>query len=176
MKITNNNQSQNNTIRNSYNDVPFQKHSSNCSCSTNTKWVIGILVLTVILLTTWILTNYIKDGNNLVNLLVNFSTLLSIVLSVSSIAFAGYTSIETGRQYYNMAKAVEEIRTTNGIMSENYKNLMEHYHETVKLFSQILEGYANNAASSNRVSDIPPTDISNEATIVTDKAMNVNQS
>ena len=53
---------------------------------------------------------------------------------------------------------------------------MEHYHETVKLFSQILEGYANNAASSNRVSDIPPTDISNEATIVTDKAMNVNQS
>lgn len=45
---------------------------------------------------------------------------------------------------------------------------MEHYHETVKLFSQILEGHANNAGSNNRVSDIPPTNISNDATITAD--------
>lgn len=168
MKINNNFQCENNTIDDSYNGGSIQNISSNNLSVTNTIWIISILILMVILLATWILTNYIKDGNNLVNLLVNFSTLLSIVLSVSSIAFAGYTSIETGRQYYNMAKAVEEIRTTNGIMSENYKNLMEHYHETVKLFSQILEGHANKAGSNNRVSDIPPTNISNDATITAD--------
>lgn len=168
MKINNNFQCENNTIDDSYNGGSIQNIPSNNLSGTNTIWIISILILMVILLATWILTNYIKDGNNLVNLLVNFSTLLSIVLSVSSIAFAGYTSIETGRQYYNMAKAVEEIRTTNGIMSENYKNLMEHYHETVKLFSQILEGHANKAGSNNRVSDIPPTNISNDATITAD--------
>ena len=168
MKINNNFQCENNTIDDSYNGGFIQNIPSNNLSGTNTIWIISILILMVILLATWILTNYIKDGNNLVNLLVNFSTLLSIVLSVSSIAFAGYTSIETGRQYYNMAKAVEEIRTTNGIMSENYKNLMEHYHETVKLFSQILEGHANKAGSINRVSDIPPTNISNDATITAD--------
>lgn len=168
MKINNNFQCENNTIDDSYNGGSIQNIPSNNLSGTNTIWIISILILMVILLATWILTNYIKDGNNLVNLLVNFSTLLSIVLSVSSIAFAGYTSIETGRQYYNMAKAVEEIRTTNGIMSENYKNLMEHYHETVKLFSQILEGHANKAGNNNRVSDIPLTNISNDATITAD--------
>lgn len=170
MKIKTNNQSPNNTIDNSNIDLSFQDKPTDTCCKTNTKWIISILFLIVLLLSAWIVTNYIKDGNNLVDLLMNFSTLLSIVLSVSSIAFAGYTSIETGRQYYFMAKAVEEIRTTNRIMSENYKDLMEHYHETVKLFSTILENHANNG-SSNRVSDIPPTNISNTGDVSTGSAI-----
>ena len=59
---------------------------------------------------------------------------MSIVLSISSIAFAAYTSIETGRQFHFMSRAVEEIRTSNGIMSDNYKNLLKHYHDTVSSF------------------------------------------
>lgn len=72
-------------------------------------------------------------------MLVNFSTILSIFLSISSIAFAGYTSIEIGRQFHFMSRAVEEIRVTNNIMSENYKNLLNHYHDTVSSFSKLLE-------------------------------------
>lgn len=94
-----------------------------------------------------IVTNYIKDGNNLLEVLVNFSTILSIFLSICSIAFAGYTSIETGRQFHFMSRAVEEIRTTNHIMSENYKDLLNHYHDTVKTFSELL----NRQFDSNKV-------------------------
>lgn len=38
-----------------------------------------------------------------------------------------------------MSRAVEEIRVTNNIMSENYKNLLNHYHDTVSSFSKLLE-------------------------------------
>lgn len=71
-----------------------------------------------------ILKRYIVNGDKLLSALENFSTILSIVLSISSISFAAYTSIETGRQFHFMSRAVEEIRTSNGIMSDNYKNLL----------------------------------------------------
>ena len=78
----------------------------------------------------------------------SFSTILSIALSVSSIAFAGYTSIETGRHFHFMTQAVDEIRVTNQIMSENYKILIEHYHETVKSIPQLL---ARDFEKKNRI-------------------------
>lgn len=106
---------------------------------TNAKWIISLLVLAVICLLVFILENFVMQGDNLLSALTNFSTILSIFLSVSSIAFAGYTSIETGRQFHYMSRAVEEIRTSNRIMSENYKNLLEHYHDTVNTFSKIFE-------------------------------------
>lgn len=84
---------------------------------TNAKWIISLLVLAVICLLVFILENFVMQGDNLLSALTNFSTILSIFLSVSSIAFAGYTSIETGRQFHYMSRAVEEIRTSNRIMS-----------------------------------------------------------
>ena len=89
---------------------------------TNAKWIISLLVLAVICLLVFILENFVMQGDNLLSALTNFSTILSIFLSVSSIAFAGYTSIETGRQFHYMSRAVEEIRTSNRIMSENRVN------------------------------------------------------
>lgn len=80
---------------------------------TNAKWVIFMLILFVALLTVWILESFVVEGDKLLTALVDFSTILSIFLSVSSIAFAGYTSIETGRQFHYMSRAVEEIRTSN---------------------------------------------------------------
>lgn len=106
---------------------------------TNAKWIISLLVLAVICLLVFILENFVMQGDNLLSALTNFSTILSIFLSVSSIAFAGYTSIETGRQFHYMSRAVEEIRTSNRIMSENYQNLLEHYHDTVNTLSKIFE-------------------------------------
>lgn len=102
--------------------------------STNAKWIVSLLVMIVISLIAMILKGYVVNGDKLLSALENFSTILSIVLSVSSIAFAGYTSIETGRQFHFMSRAVEEIRTSNEIMSDNYKNLLKHYHDTVNSF------------------------------------------
>ena len=67
--------------------------------STNAKWIVSLLVMIVISLIAMILNGYVVNGDKLLSALENFSTILSIVLSVSSIAFAAYTSIETGRPF-----------------------------------------------------------------------------
>lgn len=120
---------------------------------TNAKWVISMLLLFVALLIVWILESFVIEGDKLLTALVDFSTILSVFLSVSSIAFAGYTSIETGRQFHYMSRAVEEIRTLNRIMSDNYKNLLDHYHDTVNKFSEILEhhSYASNKTETRNL-------------------------
>ena len=102
--------------------------------STNAKWIVSLLVIIVISLIAMILNENVINGDKLLSALENFSTILSIVLSISSISFAAYTSIETGRQFHFMSRAVEEIRTSNSIMSDNYKNLLKHYHDTVSSF------------------------------------------
>lgn len=120
--------------------------------TTNAKWIVFLLVLLVIVLVVVILTERVSNGDNLVNAVENFSTILSIVLSVSSIAFAGYTSIETGRQYHNMSRAVTQIETANKIMSENYRDLLKHYHDTVRHFSNQLR-----YQSTNQTNHVPNT-------------------
>lgn len=52
---------------------------------TNAKWIISLLVLAVICLLVFILENFVMQGDNLLSALTNFSTILSIFLSVSSI-------------------------------------------------------------------------------------------
>lgn len=132
--------------------VGFEKGESESKWTTNAKWVIGILTILLMVLLSYIITSRIEDGDDLLEALVNFSTILSIVLSVSSIAFAGYTSIETGRQFHFMSRAVEEIRTTNRIMSDNYKDLLNHYHDTVKTFSELMNKQIV-SSQSNLMSD-----------------------
>lgn len=112
--------------------------------TTNAKWIVGILILIVLLLLSVILKDCVVQGDNLIHGIENFSTILSIFLSITSMAFAGYTSIETGRQYHSMSKAVTQIETTNKIMSSNYRDLLRHYHDTVKHFSKYMgEAYGN---------------------------------
>lgn len=102
------------------------------------KWTVGVLVFLLIGSVSFIIANTMVDGEALLRSLNTFSTILSIVLSVSSIAFAAYTSIETGRQFHLMSRAVEEIRVTNRIMSDNYKDLLGHYHDTVQSIPKLL--------------------------------------
>lgn len=102
------------------------------------KWTVGVLVFLLIGSVSFMIANTMVDGEALLRSLNTFSTILSIVLSVSSIAFAAYTSIETGRQFHLMSRAVEEIRVTNRIMSDNYKDLLGHYHDTVQSIPNLL--------------------------------------
>lgn len=152
-----NNQSASNTIENIKNS---EKLSKGTGWPANALWIIFLLVLVLMLLTTWILKSFVVSGDGLLSALENFSTILSIVLSISSIAFAGYTSVETSRQFHYMSRAVEEIRTSNRIMSDNYKNLLDHYHDTVNSFSKILT-QQEDGLKNNKISTIPTNNISN---------------
>lgn len=149
--------------KNLYNQVPSnllgdaRNKNEKCGWSTNAKWIVSLLVIIVISLIAMILNQNVVNGDNLLSALENFSTILSIVLSVSSIAFAAYTSIETGRQFHFMSRAVEEIRTSNDIMSDNYKDLLKHYHDTVSSFVNKDTVTSN----ENKTTPIPTKEINN---------------
>ena len=129
---------------------------------SNAKWIVSLLAITIMMLLTWILTKKVVAGNVLLSALENFSTILSIVLSFSSIAFAGYTSIETGRQFNSMSRAVEEIRTSNRMMSDNYKILLEHYHDTV---NSVLTSNKDNLSDNSVSSKVDVRKINNDIAI-----------
>lgn len=152
-----NNQSASNTIEDIKN---IEKSSKGLGWPTNALWIISLLVLVLMLLASWILKSFVVSGDGLLSALENFSTILSIVLSVSSIAFAGYTSVETSRQFHYMSRAVEEIRTSNRIMSDNYKNLLDHYHDTVNSFSKMFT-HQGDETKNNKVNDVSANNINN---------------
>ncbi len=67
----------------------------------------------------------LPEGSVLIDAITNFSTILSIILSISSILFAYYTSRDTSMQYRSMEKALEEVRVTNKFMAENNSILLQ---------------------------------------------------
>lgn len=90
----------------------------------NICWVLALLVLIIIFLLVYGLHN-LPDGKLLIDSITNFSTILSIVLSISSILFAFFTSHDTSMQYRSMEKALEEVRATNKHMAENNAILLQ---------------------------------------------------
>ena len=160
--MANNNLSNNNFDKRVVNVCSTNNDKTSTRWSTHAKWIIFLLCLVIAVLIAWVLSNSISNGDNLLRAIENFSTILSIILSISSIAFAGYTSIETGRQYHDMAKAVTQIETSNNIMSKNYKDLIKHYHETVTHFSkQIANVYGNELRNQYPNSTTPTVHIDN---------------
>lgn len=87
-------------------------------------WTLAILILIIVLLLTCGLKN-LPEGSVLIDAITNFSTILSIILSISSILFAYYTSRDTSMQYRSMEKALEEVRVTNKFMAENNSILLQ---------------------------------------------------
>ena len=103
--------------------------SDNETCSNkivmvNICWTLAILILIIVLLLTCGLKN-LPEGSVLIDAITNFSTILSIILSISSILFAYYTSRDTSMQYRSMEKALEEVRVTNKFMAENNSILLQ---------------------------------------------------
>ena len=94
-------------------------------------WTLAILILIIVLLLTCGLKN-LPEGSVLIDAITNFSTILSIILSISSILFAYYTSRDTSMQYRSMEKALEEVRgriewSINVGIPVNLKDLAEHF-------------------------------------------------
>lgn len=90
----------------------------------NVIWVIVLMFLLIVLLLS-ILLKYTLNGEVLIGAITNFSTILSIILSITSIFFAFYTSRDTSAQYRNMDKALNEIRLTNKNMEANNLYLLQ---------------------------------------------------
>lgn len=93
---------------------------------TSIVWVIIILLIVIVYLLTRLLSDKVVNGGDLLDSLVNFATILSIFLSISSICFALYTSLQTTRQYDNMSQAVTEIKVTNSSMDRNNTMLFKY--------------------------------------------------
>ena len=94
----------------------------------NLGWVISILIIVILILTTAKFNN-IVNGENLMNGIVNFATFLSIILSISSILFAFFTSRDTSQQYSAMDKAIGEMRETHRVISANSSDLLQRVNE-----------------------------------------------
>lgn len=77
----------------------------------NLGWIICVLVLILAAVIATKVTDLKSD--RLVSALSNFSMILSIILSISSILFAYFTSRDTNNQYIAMGKAIEEIRAVS---------------------------------------------------------------
>lgn len=88
-------------------------------------WIIGVLCFTVVALITFILTNRIGKGDNLLKGIENFSTVLSIILSITSILYTTFTSHDTSRQLSATQCAVGEIREASNIIAKNNSEMLQ---------------------------------------------------
>lgn len=119
---------------------------------TSIIWVVLILLALLTILSAYIVTKRIIDGDNLLEGISNFSTLLSIILSISSISFAYYTSHQTSRQYENMSTAVTEIKESNRHMEKNNAMLLRFIREITKEIG-IIGGMMDKPSNSQKVEE-----------------------
>ncbi len=121
--------------------------------AVNICWIIALLILIIVLLLTYGL-NKIHKVDILIESITNFSTILSIILSISSILFAYYTSHDTSMQYRSMEKALGEVRVTNKHMEKNNYILLQQVKDlavginTINVRMQ-YSGKSNTTSSSN---------------------------
>ncbi|MCM1218481.1 MAG: hypothetical protein NC548_28670 [Lachnospiraceae bacterium] len=101
---------------------PPKRYSVHAIVYVNLAWVIVILGVIICYLMSIDITKI--NSKELLSLITNFATLLSIILSISSILFAYFTSRDTSNQYISMGKALEEIRANNNQITQNNSNLV----------------------------------------------------
>lgn len=142
-------------IPNNKNTEEVGKNKSNYNCRpyvlTSIVWILLILVVIIIILLDVLVSEKAVNGDNLLYSLVNFATLLSIFLSVSSICFALYTSMQTSRQYDNMSQAVTEIKATNEFMKSSNSQLFRNIKDIARDLAYL--GGRFDGAFNNRQSD-----------------------
>lgn len=117
----------------------------------NVVWIIVLLVVAICILLSIKLTDI--DSQTIIFYVTNFATILSIILSISSILFAYFTSRDTQSQYVAMGKALEAIRATNWqIMFSNY-SLVSQVGDIAKDVCSLNNKYDINTVLNSLVSN-----------------------
>ena len=145
------------------NNIPSNKNSSDIKkpngsnhlkpyILTSIIWLLLILVVIIVILLNVVVSDKSVNADHLLYSIVNFATILSIFLSVSSICFALYTSMQTSRQYDNMSQAVTEIKATNEFMKSNSSQLLRNIRDIAKDLAY-LGGKFDNEFKNRQVND-----------------------
>lgn len=149
------NRQSNNKVTPEEYDVLMKEVRSNAEKKVNTIWVICILLLLVALLVVWCISQYVQNGDNLIHGIENFATIISILLSVTSILYAHYTSETTSRQNSDIASAVTEIKAFSKFMSTNNQMVLSQIREITKDVAVIrakqAEPVENNKSELNAI-------------------------
>lgn len=88
----------------------------------NAWWIASFIFVLVALLVSFVLIKL--DCDTLVGAITNFSTILSIILSISSIAYSYTTSHDTARQFAEIDKIVAKMRENNEDMKNNNSQML----------------------------------------------------
>lgn len=85
-------------------------------------WIVCSVVILVALGGSFVLCNL--ECDSLIVAITNFATILSIILSISSIAYAYTTSHDTARQFAEIDKTVARMRENNEDMKNNNSQIL----------------------------------------------------
>lgn len=135
----------------------------------NAVWIALLVVLLFSAFGSFVLLNI--DGDTVVIAITNFSTVLSIILSISSIAYSYSTSHDTARQFAEIDKTVARMEENNEEMKNNnsqmlnlvftiskevhslHENSLRHRFSDSKIDNQQLLGQCMDSGVSNILSE-----------------------
>lgn len=153
------NKQNNNKVTHEEYDVLIKEARSNAEKKVNTIWVICILLLLIALLIVWCISQYVQNGDNLVHGIENFATIISILLSVTSILYAHYTSETTSRQNNDIASAVTEIKTFSKFMSSNNETMLSQIRDITKDVAVIRAKQSDPIENNKYGNNVIPKDV-----------------
>lgn len=143
------NKQNNNKFKQEEYDALIKDVRSSAEKKVNTIWVICILSFLVALLIVWCISQYVQNGDNLIHGIENFATIISILLSITSILYAHYTSETTSRQNSDIASAVTEIKTFSQFMSTNNQMVLSQIRDITKDVA-VIRAKQNEPAENNK--------------------------
>lgn len=134
----------------------IKRETQNCTI----KWVaIILLVIIVCILISIFLSHTIINGDNLLNGIVNFATIVSIILSITSIFYTAFTSRDTSAQFSNIDKAVAIIKENNDKIESNNRTMLQTVFELTKDIAIIKDRTgvqsSNKASSPKGIDKVP---------------------
>ena len=124
-------------------------------------WNIGWLIVILFILLISISASKIEafKSSELLDWIVNFATLLSIILSISSILFSYFTSQNTSRHFEEMSNVLAEVKQINNNIQTNNKQLFSMVYQMALNVKSIdvkteLNGSMSNQIVSNSIESL----------------------
>jgi len=87
-------------------------------------WVIVLMGLTIIALITYIYTDKVLEGSDILKYVEFAATLLSIVLSLFAISYSYFSALEASRQWGDINTAVSVMGKTTETIEKNNETLL----------------------------------------------------